>query len=87
MKALKLRGDGEAEIQRMREDLKPEEVEFVLSYTHKLIEEHWAKWKTSTEKRGEANVNLGSQIIQLKALISSERLVIGIYFVFVPELR
>ena len=43
MKALKVKGNGEAEIQRMREDLKPEEVEFVLSYTHKLIEEHWTK--------------------------------------------
>ena len=87
MKALRFKGDGEAEIQRMREDLKPEEVEFVLSYTHKLIEEHWTKWKTFKEKRCEAKVNLISQIIQLKALISSERFDIGIYFVFVRKLR
>jgi len=31
MKASRLKGDGEAEIQRMREDLKLEEMEFMLA--------------------------------------------------------
>ena len=52
MKALRFKGDGEAEIQRMREDLKPEEVEFVLSYTHKLMAERGAPLETFKKKEG-----------------------------------
>ena len=38
MKAIRFNGDVEGEIQKMRDDLTPDEVDFVLAYSHQMME-------------------------------------------------